>query len=96
MSINKVVYKYPIDIDSEVTLPGGKVVHTEASEIGKLHEIRVWVEHWVDEHGKVLSYNGQSKLVLKVHGTGHLVDLSSEHVGTVLAGPFVWHIYKVN
>ena len=95
MSISKVVYKYPIDIDTQVTLPAGKVVYIAPSESGKYHEIRVWVEHLVNEHGEILPYEGTDKLKLVVYGTGYPVQLKSVHRGSIISGLFVWHLYEV-
>lgn len=31
----------------------------------------------------------------RVYGTGHAIPADAKHVGTVLDGPFVWHVCEV-
>ena len=30
-----------------------------------------------------------------IRGTGHPIPLDATHIGTVLHGPFVWHLFEV-
>lgn len=85
----KTVYKYPIPLitGGEETLPlRGKIVHVGTQDSFP-DVISVWAEY--DDSVE------PTDVRLFVVGTGHRIyPESAEHVGSAIAGQYVWHVYR--
>lgn len=83
----KTIYKYPLVITDRqvVELPvGARLLHVD-DQFGQLH---LWA--------LVEQYAPTEPRTFRIVGTGHHFDDSarfSEHVGTVMTPPFVWHVF---
>ena len=78
----KTIYKYPLKRLTELTLRDPKVVHVAMQH----DEPFVWIEH-------VIGFTN-TKLTLRVIGTGQKVPEGTTHVGTFLDRAYVWHVYE--
>lgn len=80
----KQVWKYPLTMGiNEVLLPAEhKIVHV-ALQHGN---ITMWAE-------VSLANVPYKPIPVSVVGTGHDIPEDTEHVGTFMDGPFVWHVY---
>ena len=81
----RAVYKYPIEVadDFVVTMPQAhRVIHVELQQEAPC----MWVE--VDTESPDLPFR------FHVEGTGHPVAPGTEHVGSWVGEPFVWHLYE--
>ena len=84
MSNSKVVYKYELPIDNEWhKLPVGKVTHVAC--VNGSPGVTIWIEQ---------RHLERNSFTYRVFGTGHSIGHEHEHVGTEIAGPFVWHVYR--
>lgn len=75
----------PVDDEQTISAPGlTKVLHVAAESPTVL---LLWVE--------VAPAEPNQRLTVYVRGTGHPLReaQAAEHVGSVQAGPFVWHVY---
>ena len=85
----KKIFKYLLPIkDGPVTLTlpaGSKVVHVGLDPADRLS---LWAEFDVD------SEVANEIRTFEVVGTGHLIDGSLAHLGSVVDKPFVWHVYE--
>lgn len=88
--------------DAATSVPAGRVllITQERQDIFKtLGHLEVWiqaetVQGWPDL--VPLGSNGSvGSQELQVFGTGQVVPDDAEHVGSVLDGPFVWHLYRL-
>lgn len=83
----RIIYKYPLDIltDNVSTLPkDGKIIHVGRDPNGL---ICIWLEINPD--------NELERRSFVLFGTGRPFDDDTlQHVGSVLDGHFVWHIYE--
>lgn len=80
MSDSKVIYKYELPIDDDWhEVPNGHVTMV-AMQGGYVH---IWVEQNPLEQ-RVTEY--------RVFGTGHSLEDVGYVVGSVLDGPFAWHV----
>lgn len=83
----KSIWKYTFDVTDEPTIdmPQGArilpLVHAEHPT-----RLTVWAE--VDTLAAVAPKG------LRVVGTGHPLDTVGAYVGSVVAPPFVWHVYE--
>lgn len=80
----KSIWKFPIDITDEQILdvPIGWKPLTIMSQHGQLC---IWAE--VDVMAK-------QQVIVSVLGTGNpRTGIEGEYIGSVITGPFVWHIY---
>lgn len=50
-------------------------------------EVALWVHVDTDEPERAVMF--------RAYGTGHAIPDDAKHVGTVLDGPFVWHVCEV-
>ncbi len=78
-------YKYFIPIGDlvRIELPeGSKLLHIGAQGPG----IYAWF--------LVLPENPDTERIFRVYGTGHYIEQSWEHRGTVQIGEFVWHVFE--
>lgn len=81
----RVIWKYPIPgARFSLRMPPGRVVHVG---LGPDHRPSMWVEVEPDAEAIDRSFY--------VAGTGHPLLARSEHAGTYVEGPFVWHVYEV-
>ena len=82
--MSKRVLKWSIAVDDSVgVVGGGKVVHVASQNPPYLIEV------WTEEFGVEVPRRVQ------VFGTGHAIPNGSIHLGSCIAGPFVWHVYEV-
>lgn len=83
----KTVYKYPLtgqERPQVVDMPdGAKILSVQEQD----HVIMIWA--LVDPDAQPLAR------VFKVVGTGHPLGVAEnwDHIGTVVAPPFVWHVF---
>ena len=72
----------PVD-DRDHPIGSGPVVH-----VGCQHGPAV-VQVWTDEpDSESVRYRSA-----RVYGTGHEVPLGDSHIGSVIEGPLVWHVF---
>ncbi len=86
----RTIWKFPLDIkdDQEVKVPyGGIVRHVGLQQIPDrpVNQLCMWVE--VDPDAKIQTHG------VYVVGTGNPVPENVDFVGSVVADPFVWHVY---
>lgn len=91
--MTKIIHRYRVTVDDiDYQTAAGTVVHVAADRSGKQDVVEVWVEHEATDDGAFMP--GAGSITLNVYGTGHPIpDTESVHVGSVIAGPFVWHVY---
>ena len=79
-----VIYKYPLSLPqvNALELPESFFVALVAIQEG---QIRIWIEH--DPEAEKIPYQFIS------YGTGHPIPKHMTHVGSVISGPYVWHVY---
>ena len=82
-----VVFRYDLPLDDEWhSLPIGKVAMIESRQREEMLScVGVWIEQRQME---------QHAFKYRVFGTGHNIDTPAEHVGSTVAEPFVWHVYR--
>lgn len=81
----KQVLNWSIKInDDEQYVGAGRVVLVGPGVMGD--ELRVWTEETETE---------PDQRVVRVFGTGHNIPNAAVHLGSVVAKPFVWHVYDV-
>lgn len=78
------VLKWPVPVDdTDHPIGAGRVVFVDAQG----HRARVFV--WTEEpHGLA-----EAVRRARVYGTGQPIPDGDIHIGTTIAGPFVWHVY---
>lgn len=81
----RTIYKYPIKITGvqEIRLPLGRVLHVGLDPTG---QPCIWAEVDTD----------CSPIVMPVYivGTGNpMPEHPTDHIGSFVMGPFVWHVY---
>ena len=82
----KTVYKYRVDGATEIRVPvGSKVIHV-GMQNGAPY---IWVEVSTNPH---LDIEGR---YFEIAGTGWEIEDDAVHIGSVIDGAFVWHIYEV-
>lgn len=80
------VLKWPVPVDDQDHPIGAGPVVLVASQLAA-DLVFVWTEEDVDDPRPPMRR-------ARVYGTGQSIpDPSDEHVGSALAGPFVWHVY---
>jgi hypothetical protein len=89
------MFKYLIPVQDEPTtlqLPvGATIVEAGVQRPGfgqVAHEISLWAEVPTRDERT-------TRRTFTVIGTGHEIPHRGAHVGTVLDGAFVWHVYEV-
>lgn len=82
----RTIWKFNLHPDHDVTAHGGtpRVVHVGVDPASDPTLPTAWVE---------LNPGEQGDLALSFIGTGHDVPIGWDHVGSTVAGPFVWHVY---
>lgn len=71
----KRVFRYTVPIDDSIhEIPEGRVVHVDTRH---LTEVEVWVE--------VTPAGATGSRAVQVFGTGHVVPIEAEHIGTALS-----------
>lgn len=86
-----VIWRYEISIieASSIILPeSAKVVHAGFDERTPLQHLTLWILRIAEPKGE------KRPRRFEVYGTGHTIPDDREHVGTVPAGPFVWHVLE--
>lgn len=83
---NKTVWKWRLRIDDTqvLNMPKGAKVLWVAMQDGRAC---LWAE--VDEYAPV------EKRRIEIRGTGHPLPAPIDYLGSVIQGPFVWHIYEM-
>lgn len=87
--MNKTIWKYPISDIGEVTITmhaGSKVVFVAGDPSGVSPAF--WAE--VDQSAPIEFRKFQ------IVGTGHDIPANARHHGSVIQGPFVWHLYELD
>lgn len=88
MSRPKKVFKYSLPVEDgphTLTVPE----YCAPVHVAMQHNrITIWAEVFPD--------NPMVERVFFVHGTGHSINADHDHVGTVLDGSFVWHVYEAD
>lgn len=84
----RTVWRYEIDLNADqfALQVGGTVVHV-GLRVARM--IELWVEVDTD---RLTSDNSN---IYRVFGTGHPLPDDATHVGSVIDGPFVWHVYRL-
>lgn len=89
---NKTIYKYPLQVTDlqSVSLPEGwKFVHVGLDPDG---ELALWA--WVNPETPL-----SVQVIVNIFGTGNPIpplasDETYEHLGSVVQGPFMWHVFQ--
>lgn len=81
--MSKRVLKWPVPVGDQLHPIGAGPVVLVATQ-GAVDEVVVWTEETRD---------GGTRFV-RVYGTGHEIPEASRHLGSVVAGIFVWHVYE--
>lgn len=81
------VLRYEVSIDDNAqSVPAGEVVLVHEHRQGLYNRVEVWI--------KVA--NGELRTqTLRVFGTGQPIPAEWRHLGSCVAGPFVWHVCGV-
>ena len=85
------IWKYPVPISETFTLsiPEGAIFvafQLQGNELGVPPDPYLWVE--------VNSEAPKREFRFFIVGTGHEIPSTAKHhLGTIQAGPFVWHLY---
>lgn len=82
MTGESVVYKYPLSFDHETWVPDGQVVLVGTQDGDN---VTVWVH-------QPREMDLEQRLIIR--GTGHPVPGTARHVGSVICGPYVWHVFR--
>lgn len=85
------VLKWSVPVDDQVhEIGAGPLVHVGCQ--GDPDQVQVWTLE-TDPTGPA----GPARIPVRVHGTGEpLPGDVEEHVGSTIAGPFVWHVFRVH
>lgn len=102
----KVIYKYQLDT-SDLDIPVGRIVHVGIDPAHHLLDQKmrdqklpcVWVEHQTPDLAMIDNKITEVQLTterqrLRVVGTGQQFLAHWSPVGTVLNGPFAWHVIR--
>ena len=82
--MSRVVYKYRVDgFVNYYTVPAPAKPLFFALQGGTPY---VWVEHPINSEEAV-------ELIFVTVGTGHVIPEGAEHIGSLIDGAFVWHLY---
>lgn len=86
----RVVYRHLIPIDDDehkiVTSARNRIVLVDSKE-----DERRAVHVWIEQEPKP---DVSMTRTVRVFGTGHEIPDGWEHLGSVVAYPFVWHLYE--
>jgi hypothetical protein len=81
------IWKFPLEVldAQQVEMPeGAKILHVGAQD----HRMWIWAQVWP---GNLLTPRW-----FRIIGTGHPIeDGVGDHVGSVVLGSFVWHVFEV-
>lgn len=81
------VLKWPVPVDdADHPIGAGPVVFVEAQ--GYRSTVFVWTEEPQDVAHAVRR--------ARVYGTGQPIPNDDVHIGSTIAGPFVWHVYAAD
>ncbi len=90
MSTDNVVYKYSLSVTEPTTWTVHAPEGAKLVLVGHQHSdptiVSLWLE--VNTNNLPVDYN------FHISGTGHHLPVGAEHVGSTIAGPYVWHVYK--
>ena len=85
---SRVIYKYPIPLQDsfELELPYDANICLFAAQGA---HVRLWIEHSAANTRRMVTRR------FRLFGTGHTFEGDGlAHVGSVVAGSFVWHLYE--
>jgi hypothetical protein len=91
----RTIWKFRMDVRyPAVQHPPGhfKVVHVGWEPDQGPEWITLWAE--IDLPEQWIAGDPCEVAEFEVIGTGHLVNQSLAHIGSVQAGPFVWHVFE--
>lgn len=78
------ILKWPVPVDDrDHPIGGGPVVHVDCQN-EQWDVVHVWTDEPLDDDIKPRS--------ARVYGTGQQLPVDDHHVGSVVAGPLVWHV----
>lgn len=78
-----IIYKYTVPFDREgIWVPEGQIVLVDSQDGAT---VCVWVLHNIAE---------RAEQQLKIIGTGQMLEVAYDHVGSVVVKPFVWHVFR--
>ncbi len=86
----KTVWKYEVPLDDEwhdMPFSPNRIVHVGAQSAA----VVVWAERFDTDDDPLRE---PTCCPLKVFGTGSTIPAGCEHVGSVIVGAFVWHVYR--
>lgn len=93
--MRRTVWKYAFEVDdvpAPLVIPrGGTVLHV-GLDPAPGDRLAVWADVPVPDRMQDLV---MENLRLRVTGTGHDVPADAEHLGSVVAGSFVWHVWRL-
>lgn len=96
--MNRRILRIELKVDDQAReLPAGKIVHF--SDYRKKHitheqnRVEVWVEAHMEGESLLAGTIGTQQV--QVFGTGQPIPDGAEHLASSLAGPFVWHLYRL-
>ena len=91
----RTILKFPFDVrDPDVYLPKGAQVRLVGWQGGDPAQLCIWAEVECAD-GPSLEGVKLERWELRVFGTGHpMRDAYLTHLGSAIAGPFVWHVYR--
>jgi hypothetical protein len=86
--MSRSVWKFEVPVDDqwhEISMPlPARVLHVDCQ--GGFGTVQVWAEVTPDG-------DDTDTRKMRAFGTGFEIPNGASHVGTGLAGPFVWHVY---
>ncbi len=82
--MSKRVLKWIIPVDVQPHHIGTGAVVLVATQHAVVDQVVIWTE----ETGTAATRT------VRVYGTGHEIPEASRHLGSTIAGPYVWHVYE--
>lgn len=89
------VLRYDIAVgpDELARVPGGDIVHIGVAPNTRPGYVTAWIETWEgDERFPARPMLPTQNLL--VYGTGWPINDADKHMGSVITGEFVWHVYQ--
>lgn len=89
--MSRVIWKFPFDVDAADIIAGGGSPVVRHVGVDPANEDPVTPTVWVE-----LEPGGEGWMSLRFIATGDTVPEASlgwAHVGSTLAGPYVWHVF---
>ncbi len=83
----KCIWKFPLNSTTLSVPVGAKCILTAMQE----GTLCAWFEFHKPKHNDLAFRD----IEVEVHETGHTIPEGREHIGSVIDGVFVWHVYKL-